>query len=170
MLSLQILNVLEENLGKRKWKMIKGYQAHSFAWGGDHVQPLEKEKISLKTSENCKRPLLKRLGDLFFLLLWQLFKPCLNPCDRFIWLSQVNVRVNGCSLCFAHTLLRVPAWSFSSVTIAFPFYNTVHSICFDAVNRSYSNFLHFYIVFFPFSDQHSGVQTLLFSWHSFAGQ
>lgn len=42
MLSLQILNVLEENMEKRKWKMIKGYQAHSFAWGGDHVQPLEK--------------------------------------------------------------------------------------------------------------------------------
>lgn len=32
-----------ENMGKRKWKIIKGYQAHSAA-GGDRVQPLEKEK------------------------------------------------------------------------------------------------------------------------------
>lgn len=45
MLSLQILKVLEENMGKRKLKIIKGYQAHSSAWGGDHVQSLEKEKI-----------------------------------------------------------------------------------------------------------------------------
>lgn len=63
---------MEENMGKRKWKIIKGYQAHSSA-GGDHAQPLEKEKravlVSLNTSDNCKRHLSKWVpfnGRIFF--------------------------------------------------------------------------------------------------------
>lgn len=63
---------MEENMGKRKWKIIKGYQAHSSA-GGDRAQPLEKEKradlVSLNTSDNCKRHLSKWVtfnGRIFF--------------------------------------------------------------------------------------------------------
>lgn len=53
---------MEDNTGKRKWKIIKGYQAHSSA-GGDGAQPLEKEKrtdhVSFNTSQNFKRYLSK---------------------------------------------------------------------------------------------------------------
>lgn len=163
-------------MGKRKWKIIKGYQVHSSAWEGDHVQPLEKEKIwscFAQYFRELQKTTLKmgniQLGS-FFLPLWWLFKPCLNHCnwDLFDFHRSTSESMDAAYVLLMHSC-EYPAWSFSSVTIAFPFCNTVHSICFDAVNGSYSNFLQFYIVFFPFSDQHSGVQTLLFSWHSFAG-
>ena len=107
----------------------------------------------------------------FFLPLWWLFKPCLNHCNRdlFDFHRSTSESMDAAYVLLTHSC-EYPAWSFSSVTVAFLFYNTVHSISFYAVNRSYSNFFQFYIVFLPFSEQHSGVQSLLFSWHTFAGQ
>lgn len=173
---------MEETTGKRKWKTIKSYQANSSA-GRGCAQLLEKKKG--EKSWSCFTPYFKelqktplkmgsiQLGEFFFslsLYLWWLFKPCLNHWnwDLFDFLRSASESMDAAYVLLAH-FCEYSAWSFSSATIAVPFCNTEHSISFYAVNKSYNNFFLFYNVFLPFLGQHSWVQSLLFSWHTFAG-